>query len=70
MTNQGKLLTKLKPRYVRVLRVYLGWSIETYGSNLSNVLIFFIALLCAKISSVYKPLQYFIHKSFRLCQGV
>jgi len=37
MTNQGKLSAKLNPRYVRVLKDYLGWSIKTYVSKLSNI---------------------------------
>jgi len=41
MTNQGKLLAKFNPTYVRVLRAYLGWSIETYASKLSNIKIYF-----------------------------
>jgi len=41
------------------LRAYLGWSIETYYSKLSNVLIIFyrnVAILCSKISSVYRAI--------------
>jgi len=61
MTNQGKLLTKLNPRYVMVLRAYLGWSIEAYVSKLTKYILSFyrnVSILCAKISSVYKPLTW------------
>ncbi len=44
-------MTKFNPRYVRVFK-----SIETHGSKLSTSFLSFIAILCAKISSVYKPL--------------
>ncbi len=59
MANQGKLLTEFNTWYVGVLRAYLAWSIETYVSKLSNIKIhfyLFIVILCAKISSVYRPL--------------
>jgi hypothetical protein len=42
------------------LRAYLGWSIETNVSKLSNIKMsfyLFIAILCAKMSSVYRPLN-------------
>jgi len=41
------------------LRAYLGWSIETCVSKLYLYCLsfyLFIAILCAKISSVFKPL--------------
>jgi hypothetical protein len=38
MADQGKLLTKFNQIYViGFLRAYLGWSIETYVSKLSNI---------------------------------
>jgi len=42
------------------LRAYLGWSIETNVYKLSNIKMsfyLFIAILCAKMSSVYRPLN-------------
>ncbi len=52
MANQGKLLTKHKvPRFVVSLELTLAlpWSIEINGSK-----IFFIAILCVKMSRVNK----------------
>ncbi len=54
-----KALNKIQPKVCwDFLRAYLGWSIETYVSKLSNFKMsfyLFIAILCAKMSSVYKP---------------
>jgi len=50
-TNQRKLLKTLT--YLGLtFKSFFGWSIETQGSN---YLFIFIALLCAKTSSVYRP---------------
>jgi len=55
MTNQGKLLTKLNPVYVRVFKS-LPWSgIEFYASKISMPFYLFIVIFCAKILCVYKP---------------
>ncbi len=56
MMNQGKLLTKLNPRYVKVFKSLPWLDIELYASKISMSFYHFIAILCAKISSVYKPL--------------
>jgi len=48
LTNQGKLL-----KTYLSLRAYLGWSLKPMAQNYPYL---FIAILCAKISSVYKPL--------------
>jgi hypothetical protein len=42
MINQGKLLTKLNPRYVEFLRAYFGWCLKII--KYQNV---FNAILCA-----------------------
>jgi len=49
-------LTKFNPRYVRVFKSLPWLVIETHGSKLSTSFLSFFAILCAKISSVYKPL--------------
>jgi len=38
------------------LRAYLGWSIKPTSQNYQISKCLFIAILCAKISSVYKPI--------------
>jgi len=55
MTNQGKLLTELNPRYVTVLKNLPR--LVNMSQNYQIILKFyrFIAVLCAKISSVYPP---------------
>jgi len=55
--NQGKLLTKLNPRYVRAFKSLPWLGIELYASKISMSFYIFIAILCAKISSVNKPLE-------------
>jgi len=57
MTNQGKLLTKLNPRYVRIFNSLPWLGIEFYASKISMSFYLFMSVLCAKISSVYKPLK-------------
>jgi len=59
LTKQGKLLTKLNPRF---LKAYLGWPVEAdvkiiKYQNIKIPFYLFITILCAKISSVNKPLQ-------------
>jgi hypothetical protein len=44
MTNQGKLLIKLNPSMLGFLNAYFAWSIEPYGSKLSNVKISFFTM--------------------------
>jgi len=55
-TNQGKLLTKLNPRYVKIFNRLPWLVIEIYASKISMSFYLFIAILCAKKSSVYKHL--------------
>jgi hypothetical protein len=62
MIYQCKLLTKLNPRYVRVFKSLPWLGIEFYASKISMSFCLFITILCAKISSVYKPKD-------RPCQG-
>ncbi len=57
MTNQGKLLTKLNPRYFRVFQS-LPWLV--YVSKLSNIKMsfyLFIAIFRAKLSRVSRALM-------------
>jgi len=49
MTNQGKLLTKLNTKYVRVFKSLPWLGIELYASKISMSFYHFIAILCAKI---------------------
>ncbi len=46
LTNQGKLLKTL----IYLLRAYLGWSLKPMAENYQYL---FIAIMCAKKSSVY-----------------
>jgi hypothetical protein len=54
MMNQGKLLTKLNPRYVRVFKSLSCLGIELYASKISMSTYLLITILCAKISSGYR----------------
>jgi len=55
MTKQGKLLTKLNPRYIRIFKILPRLGIEFYASKIS-MSFYRNAILCSKIYSVYKPL--------------
>jgi hypothetical protein len=63
MINQGKLLTKLNPRYERIFNILPWLGIEFYASKISMSFNLLIAILCGKISSV---LNIFIFAACRL----
>jgi len=66
MTNQGKLLKTLTYLGLSFVKSLPRLVIETYDSNLSIYFYLFIAIVCAKISSVYKPLTSSVGKNM-LC---